>query len=59
MSTAADASGYVRPGSDPRDGNLGDRELQALRNENSGTGARRAEVVARRAVAVVVKGRQS
>lgn len=56
MSTAVDTSGYMRPGSDPRDGGLDDRARQALRNENCGTETRRTEVVARRAAALVVKG---
>jgi hypothetical protein len=57
VSTATDPAGYMRPGSDPRDGDLDGRARQALRNENCGTEARRAEVVARRAAAVIVKGK--
>jgi len=53
-----DASGYMRPGSDPRDGDLDGRERQALCNENSGTEARRVEVIARRGGANVIKARK-
>ena len=45
---ATDANGYKRPGSDPRDKDLTERERKALANENSGSTGRRAAVVAGR-----------
>jgi hypothetical protein len=49
----------MRPGRDARDGNLDEREMRALANENSGTETRRREVVARRAqAAATVSGTQ-
>lgn len=54
-----DARGWMRPGRDARDGNLDEREMRALANENSGTETRRREVVARRAqAAATVSGTQ-